>query len=100
MLPPPHLVTVASYTPRKNYELLIAALAQITDLEWQATWAGAAPEGETRRLQELLHTHGLTDRVRMTGPSTTWKSHACGGKVTCWFSLPGLRPTAWSSPKR
>lgn len=65
---PPHLVTVASYTPRKNYELLIAALAQITDLEWQATWAGAAPEGETRRLQELLHTHGLTDRVRMTGP--------------------------------
>ncbi|MBW8171556.1 glycosyltransferase family 4 protein [Ornithinimicrobium sp. Arc0846-15] len=65
---PPHLVTVASYTPRKNYGLLIAALAQITDLEWQSTWAGAAPEGETRRLQELLHTHGLTDRVQMTGP--------------------------------
>lgn len=65
---PAHLVSVASYTPRKNHDLLITALAQIKDLEWQATWAGAAPAGAVERLHESLKAHDLLDRVRLTGP--------------------------------
>lgn len=65
----PHFVTVASFTPRKNYDLIIDALVSIADLDWSATWAGAAPEPEAiPRLQARLAECGLEKRVTILGP--------------------------------
>jgi glycosyltransferase involved in cell wall biosynthesis len=53
------LLNVAAVTPRKGQDVLLAALARLTDLEWTCTVAGAGP----------VPAHD-TARVRFTGPLT------------------------------
>lgn len=38
---PPCLLTVASLTPRKGHDVLIAALERVADRNWTAVWVGA-----------------------------------------------------------
>lgn len=68
---PPRLLTLASFTPRKNHRLLVQALTQVSSLSWTAHWVGASGAHDTTgELRRLLADAGLTDRVRLEGPRT------------------------------
>ena len=65
----PALLTVATVTPRKGHDILVAALAQIKDLSWTSTIAGSltrAPE-TVAALRRQLADGGVADRVTLTG---------------------------------
>jgi glycosyltransferase involved in cell wall biosynthesis len=67
-----HLLCVAAVTPRKGQDVLIEALAQVTDLPWSCVCVGGlgrAP-GYVERLRRLARAYGLQDRVRLAGPRT------------------------------
>jgi glycosyltransferase involved in cell wall biosynthesis len=66
---PPHLLALGSVTPRKGHDILVAALARITDLRWRCTIAGSLnPAPETARaLSTQIATAGLSDRITLTG---------------------------------
>lgn len=66
----PHLVAVGSVSPRKGYDILIAALAALKDLPWRLTIAGAVDRGgETfSHLQTQVLDQGLSQRIVFTGP--------------------------------
>jgi glycosyltransferase involved in cell wall biosynthesis len=66
---PPVLVCVASLTPRKGHDVLVAALAQVRDLAWRCVCAGSPdrdPE-HAARLRRLVADAGLSDRVQLVG---------------------------------
>jgi len=62
------ILSVGLLAARKGHDILVAALAQIRDLSWQAQIVGKthdpAVEANLRRQIEDLH---LTDRVALTG---------------------------------
>jgi len=65
---PPLILSVGLLARRKWHAILLRALAQITDLDWQAVIVGRAHEPETARsLYELRETLGLSARVRLAG---------------------------------
>ena len=49
---PCHILSIGTLVPRKGHDLLIRALARLTDLDWHLTIAGA-PDRDT------VHAHGL-----------------------------------------
>jgi glycosyltransferase involved in cell wall biosynthesis len=64
------LVCAAAVIPRKGQDLLVEALAQVTDLAWDCECVGPKhrdPE-YAERIGALIERHGLRDRVRLTGP--------------------------------
>lgn len=63
------LLAVGAVVPRKGYDLLVAALAKLTQLPWHLTIAGdSARSPETfRQLQADIARHGLADRIRLHG---------------------------------
>lgn len=65
---PPLILSVGIQHPRKGHDVLLAALAQLKQLEWQAVIVGssydAAHSGELTRLHTALD---LGDRVRFAG---------------------------------
>jgi glycosyltransferase involved in cell wall biosynthesis len=66
------LLCVGAVTPRKGQDLLVKALATITDLPWSCVCVGGlgrAP-GYVERLRRLTRSYGLGDRVRLVGPRT------------------------------
>jgi glycosyltransferase involved in cell wall biosynthesis len=66
---PPVLVCVASLTPRKGHDVLVAALAQVRDLPWRCVCAGSPdrdPE-HAARVRRLIADAGLEDRVQLVG---------------------------------
>lgn len=66
---PPCLLTVASFTPRKNHQVLVDALARLTDLDWTAHWVGAVSDHDTTAdLHRELAATGLSQRVHLRGP--------------------------------
>jgi len=66
---PPVILTVASLTPRKGHDVLIAALDTIRDLEWRAIWAGPKPDPAWfDHLLTLIADAGLGDRIEHVGP--------------------------------
>lgn len=67
---PPLLLQLASVTPRKDQLTVVAALAALRDLPWTAELTGPleVDPGYTARVQAAIEEHGLTDRVRLTGP--------------------------------
>ncbi len=68
---PARLLTVASFTPRKNHRLLVQALTQVSALPWTAHWVGATGDhAVTDELRRQLAGAGLADRVRLEGPRT------------------------------
>ncbi len=65
----PRILSVGTVTPRKNHEMLIRALAQIADLDWQCNIAGSltrAPE-TAETVRRLIETLGLHDRISLLG---------------------------------
>jgi glycosyltransferase involved in cell wall biosynthesis len=69
---PPLLLQLASVTPRKDQLTVVDALARIQDLAWTAEITGPQ-DGDpqyTARVQAAIERHGLSDRVRLTGPRT------------------------------
>jgi glycosyltransferase involved in cell wall biosynthesis len=65
----PVLLCVASLTPRKGHDVLVAALAQVRDLPWTCVCAGSPdrdPE-HAARVRRLTAEAALSDRVRFIG---------------------------------
>jgi glycosyltransferase involved in cell wall biosynthesis len=63
------LLCVATLTPRKGHEILLDALAAISELPWRLTCVGSVtrhPE-TAERLRKRLRASGWTDRVALTG---------------------------------
>lgn len=66
----PTILTVASYTPRKAHDALLAALALIADRPWRAVWAGADDLDPPWRakIAAAVSISGLGERIEMRGP--------------------------------
>lgn len=63
------LICVASVSPRKGHDVLIAALSSLKDLSWHLTCVGdtgRAPE-TVRRLRERIAEAGLEERISLAG---------------------------------
>lgn len=65
---PPLILSVGILHPRKGHDVLIDALAQITDLDWSASIVGNPWEhGHSEALQQQIDRLGLANRIRLTG---------------------------------
>lgn len=65
---PPLILSVGIQHPRKGHDILLAALAEIRDLKWQAVIVGSPYDREhAAELNALRDTLGLAGRVRMAG---------------------------------
>ncbi len=66
---PVSLLAVGTVIPRKGYDVLVAALAKLTDLSWRLVIVGdrdRSPDTVRRLDDEITHL-GLADRIRFTG---------------------------------
>ncbi|WP_051772956.1 glycosyltransferase family 4 protein [Saccharothrix sp. NRRL B-16314] len=61
------LLCVASLTPRKGHDVLVEALAAVTDLPWTCAFVGP---GRSTAVRDLIARHDLADRIHLTGPLT------------------------------
>jgi glycosyltransferase involved in cell wall biosynthesis len=64
------LLTVGAIVPRKGYDVLVEALAQLKDHSWRLVIAGdntRSPE-TAGRLDEDITRYGLSDRIEIAGP--------------------------------
>lgn len=66
-----HLLCVASLTPRKGQNLLVEALAEITE-PWRCTLAGPLRRDRAfvDEVRNLIGRNGLADRIVLAGPLT------------------------------
>ncbi len=65
---PPLILSVGLQARRKGHDILLHALARITDLDWRAEIVGRAHESDTARaLQDLRHALNLGARVTIAG---------------------------------
>lgn len=65
---PIRLLCVATLTPRKGQDILVKALAGLSDLNWQCDcYGGARDVAFTQRVQQLVEEHGLSSRVTLHG---------------------------------
>lgn len=66
---PPMLLTVASLTPRKAHDVLIAALARIQDLPWRAEFIGDDRAGgqTAARIRQQIDALHLAGRIELAG---------------------------------
>ncbi len=65
----PNLLAVGTIVPRKGYDLLFQALAELTDLPWRLDIVGDTTRDERcfQVLKTQLHANGLKDRVTFHG---------------------------------
>ncbi len=66
------LLCVAALIPGKGHDVLLAALAQLTDLPWRCRWVGS-PDREPEhaaRLRRQAVSAGIARRIRNSGPLT------------------------------
>lgn len=68
-----HLLAVGSVIPRKGYDVLIAALSTLKDLDWRLTIAGSRDRNSAtaRDLDRKIAEHGLSGRITMLGAVDT-----------------------------
>lgn len=66
---PVALLMVATLTPRKGHDTLVAALARLADLPWRLTCAGSSAmhPPTAAAVRAALEAHGLAGRVHFTG---------------------------------
>jgi glycosyltransferase involved in cell wall biosynthesis len=66
---PPRLLSVGSVTVRKGYDVLVAALAQISDLDWESRIVGSLDRDDatTWAIRAAISRAKLDDRVRLLG---------------------------------
>jgi glycosyltransferase involved in cell wall biosynthesis len=64
------LLCVGAVTPEKGHDVLLAALAEVRDLDWSVLCIGPVGRdpGFVARLEQRLHAEGLQDRVSLAGP--------------------------------
>ncbi len=69
---PPVITAVGSVTPRKGYADLVTALATCADIPWRCEIIGALDRDadEAAKIQALIATHALTDRITLRGALT------------------------------
>ena len=65
----PHLLSVGAITPRKGFDVLVAALATLAELPWRLTIAGDPTRDthEATKLQASILEHKLSGRVAVLG---------------------------------
>ena len=65
----PSLLCVATLTPRKGYELLMRALAALSDRPWRLTCAGSLDRdaATVARVRELIRGFAMDNRVTLAG---------------------------------
>jgi glycosyltransferase involved in cell wall biosynthesis len=70
---PPHLLAVGAVVPRKRYDLLVEALAELRPLAWTLTIAGTLGRDAqaVAALRGTIAAHDLTDRVMLAGTVDT-----------------------------
>jgi len=63
------LLGVGAVVPRKAFDVLVAALAQLTDLPWRLTIAGdrTRSAAAVAALDDAIRTHDLGDRIDIAG---------------------------------
>ncbi len=68
----PHLIAVGTLSPRKGYDVLVAALALAADLQWRCTIAGATDRdpAETAKVLAAISRAGFDGRIHLTGALT------------------------------
>ena len=66
---PFQILAVGAVLPRKGYDVLVEALAKLTDLDWRLTIAGATDRhpAAVEHLRALLQARKLEDRVKLAG---------------------------------
>jgi glycosyltransferase involved in cell wall biosynthesis len=66
---PPCLLCVASVTPRKGHDVLVAALARVRDLEWTCVLAGSLERdpSHAQHVRERIAAAGLAERIELVG---------------------------------
>lgn len=65
---PPLILSVGIQLPRKGHDVLLHALAAVTDLPWQAMIVGGRLDADyATQLQDLCTSLALSDRVRLMG---------------------------------
>jgi glycosyltransferase involved in cell wall biosynthesis len=66
---PVALLAVGAVVPRKGYDVLVAALAALTDLPWRLTIVGdtGRDAAAASRLVDDIATHRLSDRITLSG---------------------------------
>ena len=63
------LLCVASVTPRKGHDVLVEALATVTDLGWECVCVGALTAAAyVDQVRQRIAYHRLGDRVTLAGP--------------------------------
>lgn len=67
------LLSVGSVVPRKGYDVLVDALAQVAHLDWSLTIAGAIDRSPPTltALRRRIADRGLSRRITIAGPQTT-----------------------------
>ncbi|WKA30521.1 glycosyltransferase family 4 protein [Bradyrhizobium roseum] len=65
----PHLLAVGAVTPRKGFDVLVAALATLAELPWRLTIAGdlTRDPSEAARLLACISEYGLSGRIAVVG---------------------------------
>ncbi len=66
---PLHILAVGAVLPRKGYDLLVEALAGLTDIDWRLTIAGALDRHPhaVETLRAAIVAHKLEQRVKLAG---------------------------------
>jgi glycosyltransferase involved in cell wall biosynthesis len=69
---PLSMLAVGAIVPRKGYDVLVEALAQLKDRPWQLVIVGDPTRSPdtAKRLVQAIAQHGLGDRIELTGPVT------------------------------
>lgn len=64
-----HLLSVGAVTPRKGFDVLVAALAMLADLPWRLTIVGDLTRNpaEAAKLRDMIEQQRLTGRIEVTG---------------------------------
>jgi glycosyltransferase involved in cell wall biosynthesis len=86
---PPRIAAVGSVLPRKGYDVLVAALAQLTDVPWSLAIAGSldrAPE-TADALRRQIDAAQLADRVLLLGEAEADEIRGLYREATV-FALP------------
>ena len=94
---PPHLLAVGSIVPRKGYRVLIDALMQIAELDWQLTIVGSTERDAkcVTQVREAIMKSGLRGRITLLAKYRTASSSATTLARTHSSCRHCSRATAW-----